>query len=298
MKNHLVDYNFSTVLKLILIAGLIVGLIGACANQPKSSGAASVSNGSNSSESVKSLNTRLDRLEQTVNKLESSLGSSNQPGSEDAQNRAILISTLREEMEQQIAGLRRKVEQLEFQNRKGSGQFDRMARDLINLRKDMDEYLLSGAINKPISMQGKPTRNIPTAPVSFTTPQDKARAQEWFKQGVKAYQQQQFAQAADFFYRFRKADPEAQGTDDALWMQANSRFELREWQSAALLYQDFITQYPSHPNRTEAKWKLAESLDRSGESGLAIDMYQEIAGERSQYQTLAKQRLQRYDTQP
>lgn len=118
---------------------------------------------------------------------------------------------------------------------------------------------------------------------------------EIFESGWKLFRDHEFQKAISVLEKFRKNYSKSRNAIEAHYLIGASYFFLENYQNAALELYDFLLKNPEHPYVSDAQWKFAQSLEKSGEIGLAIELYRVLAQSDSSYRVKAQEILNRIE---
>ena len=122
--------------------------------------------------------------------------------------------------------------------------------------------------------------------------------EQQFEIAWELYNTKQFFKAIELLREFRMKHPQHPSAVEAHYLIGDAYYSLQDYPSAAIELYDFVEQNSHHPSNTDARWKLAQSLEKSGEIGLALSIYQELASQiDAPYQKQAQKKLEEYENQ-
>ena len=122
--------------------------------------------------------------------------------------------------------------------------------------------------------------------------------EQQFESAWDLYNTKQFFKAIELLREFRIKHPDHPSAVEAHYLIGDAYYSLQDYPSAAIELYDFVEQNSHHPSVSDARWKLAQSLEKSGELGLALSIYQDLANQiDSPHQKQAEEKLQEYENQ-
>ncbi len=122
--------------------------------------------------------------------------------------------------------------------------------------------------------------------------------EQQFETAWELYNTKQFFKAIELLREFRVKHPDHPSTVDAHYLLGDAYYSMQDYPSAAIELYEFVEQNSHHPSASDARWKLAQSLEKSGEIGLALSIYQELASQDdSPYRKRAQEKLAAYENQ-
>lgn len=210
-------------------------------------------------------------------------------------NQNKLFLEYQEKFEERIAQIEQNLERNNLKFRRLTGEIqqpqqggrERLVDQNPSLAKLPRESSSNDMAKTPGSSPLKPTR--PPAP---------AGPEQLFESGLALHTAKQYLKAIRVFQQLRKDHPEHPNAVEGHYLIGDAYFSLQDYPNAAIAFYEFTDQNPQYPNTFDAKWKLAQSLEKSGEVGLALDIYQEmVAQENSPYQAQAQAKLKVYEKQ-
>ncbi|MBF0280690.1 MAG: tetratricopeptide repeat protein [SAR324 cluster bacterium] len=230
---------------------------------------------------------RLIQLQAEVDALKSNIKDLEQIKS----NQNLLILNLEGKFDERIAQIEKKLDQNNPRLRQQAGDAERQTENVPALsqkEKTAADDLQSGAtVNSETASSGDVAIS-PSAPSAVNVDQV-------FETGWELHKKNQYLKAIEVFRKFRKDYPQHPSAIEAHFLIADSYFALEDYQNAAVEFFDFVEQNPQYPSTHDAQWKLAQSLEKSGEVGLALDIYQELAQGSSSFREEAQKTLERYE---
>lgn len=122
--------------------------------------------------------------------------------------------------------------------------------------------------------------------------------EQQFEIASELYNTKQFFKSIELLREFRRKHPQHPSAVEAHYLIGDAYYSLQDYPSAAIELYDFVEQNSHHPSTIDARWKLAQSLEKSGELGLALSIYQELASQiDAPYQEQAQKKLEEYENQ-
>ena len=97
-----------------------------------------------------------------------------------------------------------------------------------------------------------------------------------YEQYYKLFKTRKFKQAATGFLKFAGKYPNSELADDAMFLVAYTHFLENDYKTASIRFFDLITQFPDSNRSHEAKWWLGVTLERTGDTMGAMDLYKEL----------------------
>ncbi len=291
-----------TVLNHLWTYGMIgaSGVLVACAAPPNPAPDATVQ-----SELLNNLETRIQNLENQSNvqdQMQMELSS--------VQDRIKKLEKLQENI-QEIKRLERNQNQLlleyqeEFEDRMARLEAD-LERNSQRIRKmTANEQLQNGtgisgeqAYSQTDSAQDLEMFGSDDSPDSQKPVTRPPSVEQQFEIAWEFYNTKQFFKAIELLREFRMKHPQHPSAVEAHYLIGDAYYSLQDYPSAAIELYDFVEQNPHHPSTTDASWKLAQSLEKSGEIGLALSIYQDLASQiDAPYQKQALKKLEEYENQ-
>ena len=134
-------------------------------------------------------------------------------------------------------------------------------------------------------------------PVPEITESREGGVEELFESGLALHGDQQYLEAIRIFEKLRQEYPDHPNSTEGHYLMGDAYFALQDYTNAAIVFYEFTDENPQYPNAPDAKWKLAQSLEKSGEIGLALDIYQEMLAQGNPYREQAQEKLQIYEKQ-
>lgn len=223
------------------------------------------------------------------------------------QEQKLLVVELNHQIEEKLIPAAQQLTQHNLKIHKQSAEFQRLQKNLRELRILVDESQMSqqATTEQPHQLQEpksttlvperKKIKPSPLRPDSRTVLSNQSRISQKFTDAVKLLQSQQYWQAIEIFETIRQQNAQHPYAIEAHYWIGEAYFSLAEYQKSAIIFYDFVNQNPRHSKTLIARWKLAQALEKSGDIGLAIDVYNELAQSSSPYQEQAKQRLEFYE---
>jgi len=97
-----------------------------------------------------------------------------------------------------------------------------------------------------------------------------------YEQYYKLFKARKFKQAANGFLKFAGKYPNSELADDAMFLVAYTHFLDNDYKTASIRFFDLVAQFPESNRLHEAKWWLGITLERTGDTMGAIDLYKEL----------------------
>ncbi|MGK5095272.1 tetratricopeptide repeat protein [Deltaproteobacteria bacterium TL4] len=239
---------------------------------------------------------QLQSLLTQIQKDLDTLASQNKELRQQLEKQQLALNQLHQEMENNLS-LSQQVTQHDLKLRQLSAQYSRTQRDiremhlLVDLLKEKEPTYSRTSSLAPQTAKTKATPEANSLP----TNRKKSDASELLEQGQEAYRAKQHLQAIEIFETIRNLFPGHPHAIEAHYWIGESYFAMGEFQRAAIAFYDFIDQNPRHSRTIHARWKLAQSLEKSGDIGLALNVYQDLVDTVSPYQKQAKERVDFYE---
>ena len=289
-----------------------IGLISACSSQPQS-----IQTPNPQANPLRTLEGRVTAMENNQAKLLRELQSeikglkqNLQELEQLKQNQNILLLDLQGKFDERLAQIEQELTRNKLNLRKQSGEFARMQKNMRDMRITLDQ----GDFQQPLQQQATqplkseatetPSQSLAEASsLSSELPQSTPGTSEpsssdvdqLFETGWDLHKNREYSKALEVFQEFRKTYPQHPNAIEAHYLIGDSYYSLQDYQNAAIEFFDFIEQNPQYPSTSDAQWKLAQSLEKSGETGLALDIYQELAQGSSPYREEAQKSLELYE---
>ena len=122
-------------------------------------------------------------------------------------------------------------------------------------------------------------------------------AEQLFESGLALHGEKQYLKAIRAFEQLRQKYPDHPNGVEGHYLIGDAYFALQDYTNSAIVFYEFTDENPQYPNAPDAQWKLAQSLEKSGEIGLALDIYQEILVSGNPYGQQAQEKLKIYEKQ-
>lgn len=287
---------------------------------------------------VESLQQRLMILESKMISVEknsqgSTLNGKQSEATQVKKNQNLILLDVKKQLDDKVTELSQQIEQQNLRNHKLDTDFERMQKDIRDLRMLIDQLInpsKSGVAlvlppsNSVVTDVAKDTAtasasgahaagDVATAataaagattsalagtkasPVPATGGTGGA-AEQLFESGWNDIQSAKYQDAIKKLEKLRKEYPKHPNSIEANYWIAKCYYDLDDYASASLEFHDFVKQNPQHPNVEESSWLLGQSLEKSGEIGLALEIYRDFAKKESTYKDQAQQRLKFYES--
>ena len=252
----------------------------------------------------------LNNLETRIQKLENQSNVQDQMQMElsSVQDRIKKLEKLQENL-QEIKQLERNQNQLlleyqqEFEDRMARLEAD-LERNFQRIRKlTANEPLQNGtavsseqAYSQTDSAQDLEMSGSDDSADSQTPVTRPPSVEQQFEIASELYNTKQFFKSIELLREFRRKHPQHPSAVEAHYLIGDAYYSLQDYPSAAIELYDFVEQNSHHPSTIDARWKLAQSLEKSGELGLALSIYQELASQiNAPYQEQAQKKLEEYE---
>lgn len=97
-----------------------------------------------------------------------------------------------------------------------------------------------------------------------------------YEQYYQLFKNRKFKQAATGFAKFAGKYSNSALADDASYLVAYIHFLSNDYKNASIRFFDLIAQFPNSNRINDAKWWLGVTLERTGDTMGAIDLYKEL----------------------
>ncbi|MBF0287656.1 MAG: tetratricopeptide repeat protein [SAR324 cluster bacterium] len=217
-------------------------------------------------------------------------------------NQNILLLDLEKKFNEQTSQLERKLEQQKLKMRKQEGEMERLNKNYreIRLAFDQSNPAKTNSVPPPSanSNVAAPKPSPKETPDATTPPASNvADADQLFESGWELFKAEQYLQSIEILQKLRKNYPKHPNAIEAHYLIGDAYYSMQNFQSAAIELHDFVQQNPQYPSVFDAQWKLAQSLEKSEEIGLALEIYQNITQSESPYRENALARIKFYESQ-
>ncbi len=233
------------------------------------------------------LETRIKRIERNqsrlIQKLQTELSELKQSLKQSEQlkrNQNILLLNLQGQFDERMAQIEKKLSQNKPSVGKQAGTSEQATLGKIPTATQSSKP----EATQPSSASKTPVASLPPL-----------NADQIFETGWDLHQKKEYLKAIEVFRKFKQTYPQHPNAIEAHYLIGDSYFFLEDYPNAAVEFFDFVDQNPQYPSTYEAQWKLAQALEKSGEVGLALDIYQELAQGSSSYREKAQESLKRYE---
>lgn len=208
---------------------------------------------------------------------------------EQNQNRLLLDS--QERFEERMAQMEQNLEQNNLKLRKLTGESPAFPPQNLGLVRPVPA--LPEAPKEPsLILEEAPPSALPPA-----TDSAEMGAEQLFESGLALHSEKQYLKAIGVFEQLRKEYPDHPNGIEGHYLIGDAYFALQDYTKSAIVFYEFTDENPQYPNADDAQWKLAQSLEKSGEIGLALDIYQEMLVPGNPYRQQAQEKLQIYEKQ-
>ncbi len=250
--------------------------------------------------------TSLRQLKSQMEELQQKLDESEQL----KRNQNILLLEMEKKFDERAIQMERKLEQYNLKMRKQDGEMERLNKNYREMRLALDKSPSTQrstatpppSATKPVAAKSKPApaSRVPpqTTPKPAPVPKpEPSNVDQLFESGWSLFKSEQYLQAIEILQKLRKEHPNHPNAIEAHFLIGDAYYSMQNYQSAAIEFHDFTQQNPQYPSVFDAQWKLAQSLEKSGEIGLALEIYQNIIQNDSPYRDQAMERIKFYESE-